>query len=42
MGKIAMAPRVEYLYDNTGLATGYRQDLKMLGPGGLWKAGKEK
>lgn len=27
-GKIALAPRFEYLYDNSGFATGYRQDLK--------------
>lgn len=27
-GKVALAPRFEYLYDNSGLATGYRQDLK--------------
>ena len=27
-GKIALAPRFEYLYDNSGFATGTRQDLK--------------
>jgi len=27
-GKIALAPRFEYLYDSTGFATGTRQDLK--------------
>jgi hypothetical protein len=27
-GKIALAPRFEYLYDNSGFATGYQQDLK--------------
>src|SRR5262245_2251453 len=27
-GKIALAPRFEYLYDNSGFATGFRQDLK--------------
>ena len=27
-GKISLAPRFEYLYDNSGFATGYRQDLK--------------
>ena len=29
-GKIALAPRFEYLYDNSGFATGARQDLKTL------------
>jgi hypothetical protein len=27
-GKIALAPRFEYLYDNSGFSTGYKQDLK--------------
>ncbi len=27
-GRVALAPRFEYLYDNSGFATGYRQDLK--------------
>jgi hypothetical protein len=27
-GKIALAPRFEYLYDNSGFATGFQQDLK--------------
>ncbi|MCI0623851.1 MAG: outer membrane beta-barrel protein [Acidobacteria bacterium] len=27
-GKVALAPRFEYLYDDSGFATGYRQDLK--------------
>jgi hypothetical protein len=29
-GKVAFAPRFEYLYDNTGFATGVRQDLTTL------------
>lgn len=27
-GKVALVPRFEYLYDNSGFATGFRQDLK--------------
>jgi hypothetical protein len=27
-GKVALAPRFEYLYDNSGFATGFKQDLK--------------
>jgi hypothetical protein len=27
-GRVALAPRFEYLYDNSGFATGFRQDLK--------------
>ncbi len=29
-GRVALAPRFEYLYDDSGFATGYRQDLKTL------------